>query len=80
MMDLVGLGYDEFTGAQREAVATAYPRPPQFTEDLLQAFYDSLKHRPETTQFTGLADIMVDKDPHFHRDNFCSLMRNSRFR
>ncbi|MGA8479049.1 MAG: HD domain-containing protein [Chthoniobacterales bacterium] len=32
MMDLVGLGYDEFTDAQRSAVETAYPHPPQFAE------------------------------------------------
>jgi hypothetical protein len=79
MMDLVGLGYDEFTDAQRSAVETAYPHPPQFAEDLLQALYDGLKHRPEATQGTGLADVMADKDPHFHRRDFCSLMRNSRW-
>lgn len=79
MMDLVGLGYDEFTHAQRDAVETAYPHPPHFAEDLLQALYDGLKHRPETTQGTGLADILADKDPHFHRRDFCSLMRNSRW-
>jgi HD domain len=79
MMDLTSLGYDEFTDAQREAVATAYPRPPQFAEDLFQTFYDGLKHRPETTQATGLADIMADQDPHFHRLDFCSLMRSSRW-
>jgi hypothetical protein len=78
MMDLAGVGYDEFTDAQREAVATAYPRPPQFAEDMLQTLYDGLKHRPETTQGTGLADVMADKDPHFHRRDFASLMRNSR--
>jgi len=44
MMDLAALGYDEFTDAQREAVAMAYPRPPQF-----------------------------------HRRDFCSLMRSSRW-
>jgi hypothetical protein len=79
MMDLAALGYDEFTDAQREAVAMAYPRPPQFVEDILQALYDGLKHRPEATQGTGLADIMADKDPHFHRRDFCSLMRSSRW-
>jgi hypothetical protein len=78
MMDLAGVGYDEFTDAQRQAVATAYPRPPQFAEDMLQTLYDGLKHRPETTQGTGLADVMADKDPHFHRRDFASLMRNSR--
>ena len=79
MMDLVGLGYDEFTDAQRSAIETAYPHPPQFAEDVLQALYDGLKHRPETTQATGLADVMADKDPHFRRRDFCSLMRNSRW-
>jgi hypothetical protein len=78
MMDLAGVGYDEFTDAQREAVATAYPRPPQFVEDMLQTLYDGLKHRPETTQGTGLADVMADKNPLFHRRDFASLMRNSR--
>jgi hypothetical protein len=79
MMDLVGLGYDEFTDAQRNAVETAYPHPSGFAEDLLQALYDGLKHRPETTHGTGLADVVADKDPHFHRRDFCSLMRNSRW-
>ncbi|MBC9032139.1 HD domain-containing protein [Sphingomonas sp. JC676] len=79
MMDLVGFGYDAFTDAQRNAVETAYPRPSGFAEDLMQALYDGLKHRPETTQGTGLADIVADKDPHFHRRDFCSLMRNLRW-
>jgi hypothetical protein len=79
MMDLVGFGYDEFTDAQRHAVEAAYPHPPQFAEDLLQALYDGLRHRPHTTHGTGLADVMADKDPHFHRGNFCSLMRSSRW-
>jgi hypothetical protein len=79
MMDLTSLGYDEFTDAQREAVAKAYPRPPQFAEDLFQTFYEGLKHRPETTQATGLADIMADQDPRFQRLDFCSLMRSSRW-
>jgi hypothetical protein len=77
MMDLVGLGFGEFAEAQRNAVEAAYPHRPGFTEDLLQALYDGLKHRPETTQGTGLADVMADKDPLFHRRDFCSLMRNS---
>jgi hypothetical protein len=79
MMDLVGLGYDEFTDAQRNAVETVYPHRSKFAEDLLQALYDGLKHRPETTHGTGLADVVADKDPHFHRRDFCSLMRNSRW-
>ena len=77
MMDLAGVDYETFTDAQRAAVAEAYPRSSQYAEEILQALYDGLKHRPETTQGTGLADVMVDKDPHFHRRDFAALMRNS---
>ncbi|WP_035466492.1 HD domain-containing protein [Burkholderia sp. WSM2232] len=76
-MDLVGAGYDDFTAAQRNAVEAAYPHPPQFAEEFMQALYDSLKHRPETTQGTGLADVMAYKDPGFARRDFSKLMRNS---
>lgn len=76
-MDLVGAGFDDFTSEQRLAVETAYPRPSQFAEGFLQALYDSLKHRPETTQGTGLADVMAYKDPNFHRRDFSALMRTS---
>lgn len=76
-MDLVGLGYGDFTSAQRSAVEAAYPRSPEFAEDFLQALYDSLKHRPETTQGTGLADVLAYKDPGFRRRDFSALMRRS---
>lgn len=76
-MDLVGAGYDDFTTGQRNAVEAAHPHPPQFAEDFMQALYDSLKHRPETTQGTGLADVMVHKNPHFVLRDFSSLMNNS---
>jgi HD superfamily phosphodiesterase len=78
-MDLVGAGFDDFSAAQRSAVEAAYPRSAQFAEDFLQALYDSLKHRPETTQGTGLADVMAYKDPAFRRRDFSSLMRKSRW-
>ena len=78
-MDLVGAGFDDFTVEQRSAIEAAYPRPPQFAEGFLEALYDSLKHRPETTQGTGLADVMAYKDPSFRRRDFSSLMRNSRW-
>jgi hypothetical protein len=76
-MDLVGAGYDDFTAAQRNAVEVAHPHPPEFAESFMQALYDSLKHRPETTQGTGLADVMAYKDPTFVRRDFSSLMRKS---
>ncbi|WP_254514571.1 HD domain-containing protein [Novosphingobium sp. G106] len=76
-MDLVGAGYNDFTAAQRSAVDAVHPHPPRFAEDFLQTLYDSLKHRPETTQGTGLADVMAYKDPDFRRRDFSSLMLKS---
>lgn len=78
-MDLVSAAYSDFTVAQRDAVEAAHPHPPQFADAFLQALYDSLKHRPETTQGTGLADVLAYKDPNFRRRDFSSLMLNSQW-
>jgi hypothetical protein len=77
MMDIVGLGYDSFTDAQRDAIEAAYPHTSGFTEQFLDTLYDGLAHRHDSTHATGLADVVADKAPHFHRRNFCSLMRNA---
>ena len=79
-MDVLGIGFDEFSGAQRDAVAAAYPRTPHFKEDIIQAFYDGIKHKPETTFGNVKADVLADKDPHFVRGNFCSVIRGSHWR
>ena len=76
-MDLVGAGYGDFTAEQRDAIEMAYPHPQDFAEVFMRTLYDSLKHRPETTQGTGLADVMAYEDPHFVRRDFSALMRNS---
>jgi hypothetical protein len=78
LMDVVGIGYDEFPDAQHEAVVAAYPRAPQFEEDIIQAFYDGIKHKPDTTFGTINADVLADKDPHFRRGDVCSAIRGSR--
>lgn len=73
-MDLVGAGFNDFTAAQRDAVEAAHPREAQFADDFMQELYVSLKHRPETTQGTGLADVMAYKNPQFPLWNFSKLM------
>ncbi|WP_246711163.1 HD domain-containing protein [Rhizobium ruizarguesonis] len=78
-MDLVGAGYDNFTTAERNAVETAHPHPPGFADGFMDILYKSLGHRPETTQGTGLADVMAYKDPAFRRRDFSNLMRNSKW-
>ena len=76
-MDVLGLTYSEYSSAEREAVVHAHPRTPHFKEDVIQAFYDGIKHRPETTFGNVKADVLADKDPHFHRGNFCAVIRGS---
>jgi hypothetical protein len=76
-MDVLGIDYARFADADRNAVVEAYPRTPQFKEDILQAFYDGIKHKPETTFGNVKADVLADKDPSFRRGNFCSVIRNS---
>ncbi|SEH30930.1 HD domain-containing protein [Rhizobium sp. NFR12] len=76
-MDVLGLTYDQYTDEIREAIVTAFPRTSQFKEDIIQAFYDGNRHKPLTTFGNVNADVIADKQPHFCRTNFCSLIRCS---
>jgi hypothetical protein len=79
-MDVLGLAYSEYSDAEREAVTHAHPRSARFKEDIIQAFYDGNNHKPETTFGNVNADVLADKDRHFTRVNFCSVIRASAWR
>jgi hypothetical protein len=66
--------------AQREAVVHAHPRNGQFKEDIIQAFYDGIRHKPNTTFGNVKADVLAGKDPAFRLGNFCSVIRGSAWR
>jgi HD superfamily phosphodiesterase len=76
-MDVLGLAYAEYSDAEREAVVQAHPRTAHFKEDFIQAFYDGIKHKPETTFANVQADVLADKDPAFRRGNLCDMIRGS---
>jgi hypothetical protein len=76
-LDVLGIDYSNFADADRNAVVQAFPRTAHFKEDILRAFYDGIKHKPETTFGNVKADVLADKDPAFCRGNFCSVIRNS---
>jgi hypothetical protein len=76
-MDVLGIAYSDYSDAERKAVVHAHPRTVRFKEDIIQAFYDGIKHKPETTFGNVKADVLADKDPHFARGNFCSVIRGS---
>src|SRR5262249_42049735 len=57
-MDVMGLKYEQFTEAQRNAVLAAYPRGDSFKNDIIRAFYDGMKHRPDSTFGTVNDDVL----------------------
>jgi hypothetical protein len=76
-MDVLGLTYPDYPEAVREAVVEAFPRTPHFKEDIIQAFYEGIRHKPETTFGNVKADVIADQEAHFHRGNFCAVIRGS---
>ncbi|WP_341524103.1 HD domain-containing protein [Pseudomonas sp. G.S.17] len=76
-MDVLGLTYPLNSHAEREAVVKAYPRSAQFKEDIIQAFYDGIKDKPDTTFGNVKANVLADKDPSFVAGNFCEVIRRS---
>ncbi|MBF7955729.1 HD domain-containing protein [Rahnella victoriana] len=79
-MDVLGINYQGYNDDVRHAVVDAHPRTPAFKEDIIQAFYDGIKNKPDTTFGNVKADVIADKDPRFVRGNFCSVIRNSRWK
>jgi hypothetical protein len=78
-MDVAGRGYDDFTDAQRQAVVAAFPREADFKQGMIDAFYQGLKHRPDSTFGTFNDDFLAFKDPRFQRVDICSVILASKW-
>ena len=76
-MDVVGRGYHDLTDEQREAVMAAYPRGSEFKHEMIEAFYQGMRHRPDSTFGTFNDDILAFKDPNFRRGDLCSIILGS---
>jgi hypothetical protein len=76
-MDVLGIAYEEYSDLERNAVVIAYPRTNSFKEDIISAFYEGMKDRPQTTFGTVNDDVLADKDRRFQRENFCTIIRGS---
>lgn len=75
-MDVLGLAYGEYCDAQREAVVHAHPRSGQFKEDIIGAFYDGIKHKPDTT----FGNVKADAAKSNHHENTRSETAHRRAR
>jgi HD superfamily phosphodiesterase len=75
-LDVLGVGYDAITDAQRAAVTEAHPRP-DFKNRILEAFTDGIQDRPATTFGNVKSDVLEHFVPGFHHTDFVDVIKNS---
>jgi HD superfamily phosphodiesterase len=74
--DVLGIGRDDLAADALAAVTAAHPRP-DFKRNILAAFNDGMKHRPQTTFGTVNDDVLAHFDPTFVRENFVDIIQNN---
>jgi hypothetical protein len=74
--DVLGFDLDEISAADIAAVTAAHPRP-HFKRDILQAFTDGMKDRPDTTFGTMNDDVLAHFVPGFTRQDFVEIIEGS---
>jgi hypothetical protein len=74
--DVLGIGYHDLKQSQIDAVVAAHPRP-DFKRQILEAFTDGIKYRPETTFGNVKADVLEHFVPGFVRGDFVEVIQNS---
>jgi hypothetical protein len=75
-VDVLGVGYDEITDAERADVTAAHPRP-DFKRKILEAFTDGIAPRPQTTFGNVKADVLARYVPGFERIDFVDTILDS---
>ena len=75
-LDVLGIAYDAITDEERAAVVGAHPRP-DFKNQILAAFTDGLKDRPDTTFGNVKADVLAHFVPGFQRGDFVKVIQDS---
>ncbi|ACU72133.1 metal dependent phosphohydrolase [Catenulispora acidiphila DSM 44928] len=75
-LDVLGLGYAALPDAERDAVVAAHPRP-DFKNQILAAFTEGIRDRPDTTFGNVKADVLEHFVPGFVRGDFVEVIKNS---
>jgi len=74
--DVLGLRLDNLTPAEIAEVTSAHPRP-DFKRQILGAFNDGFKDRPDTTFGTVNSDVLEHFDHGFKHTDFVDVILNS---
>ena len=77
LVDVVGIGYDDYTPEQRDAVISAFPRGDNFKDDFIRVQTCSALKKPQTTFGTVNFDYIQDHDHTVQRPNACARIRNA---
>jgi hypothetical protein len=76
LMDVIGLGYEEYTPQQRDQVIAALPRH-DFKNEFVQLQTRSALKKPQTTFGTVNVEYIEGFDPKFRKPNVCTRIHGS---
>jgi len=74
--DVLGIGYRQLNSADIQAVTAVHPRA-EFKRQILAAFTEGFKDRPDTTFGTVNADVLAHFVPGFQRTDFVEVICSS---
>jgi hypothetical protein len=74
--DVLGIGYLDLAPGDVNAVTSAHPRK-EFKRQILEAFTEGNRNRPDTTFGNVNADVLSHFVPGFEYTNFVDVIRNS---
>ncbi|MDV7089155.1 HD domain-containing protein [Rhodococcus opacus] len=74
--DVLGIGRVDLPEALLAEITQAHPRP-NFKKEILHAFTEGFRHRPDSTFGTVNADVLEHFVPGFHHIDFVDIIENS---
>jgi len=78
LLDVLGVGFDQFPAELREAIVASYPRR-NFKKEFIKEYYAGFAHKPATTYGTVNAAFCERFMPEFKSPNGCDLIAASPF-
>ena len=78
LLDVIGVGFDQFPAELREEIVAKYPRI-NFKMEFIQEYFAGFAHKPATTYGTVNAAVCERFIPGFKSPNACDLIAASPF-
>ena len=78
LLDVIGVGFDQFPAEIREGIVAKYPRT-NFKEGFIREYFEGFAHKPATTYGTVNAAVYERFVPGFKIPNACDLIAASPF-